>query len=113
VIKIDLTKRTLNESIMQWWGYWNKKLLRHIYGDDTSIVANLNEKEGDSVEFSIKGEYEDVKAYAIALKAESGYLRAYINKGKNAPETQRAKKEADEASKRFVNKTGLPWPFKD
>ena len=113
MIKIDLTKKALNESVMQWWGYWNKKLLRHIYGDDTTIVANLNEEEGDSVEFSIKGEYEDVKAYAMALKAESDYLRAYINNGKDAPETKKAKEIANSTSGEFVNKTGLPWPFKD
>ncbi len=113
MIKIDLTNKTLNESFLKMWGWWNKKLLKYIYGDDTNMVANLNEKEGDSVHFSIKGEYEDVKAYASALKAESDHLRAYVDHGKNAPETKEAKKQADEASKKFVNQTGLPWPFKD
>ena len=113
MIKIDLTKKTLNESFLKMWGFWNKKLLRHIYGDDVNMVANLNEEEGDSVHFSIKGEYEDVKAYAMALKAESDYLRAYVDNGRNAPETKEAKEAADIASKEFINKTGLPWPFKD
>ena len=113
MINIDLTKKTLNESFLKMWGYWNKKLLKHIYGDDVNIVANLNEENSDSLEFSIKGEYEDVKAYAMALKAEADYLNAYINNGKESPETQKAKKDANEASKKFVNKTGLPWPFKD
>ena len=76
-------------------------------------LANLNEENKESLEFSIKGEYEDVKAYAMALKAESDYLRAYIDNGKEAKETQKAKEQADAASKVFVEKTGLPWPFKD
>ena len=113
MINIDLTNKTLNESFLKMWGYWNKKLLKYIYGDDVNVVANLNEENGDSLEFSIKGEYEDVKAYAMALKAESDYLKAYIDNGKESPKTQAAKSEANEASKIFVNKTGLPWPFKD
>ena len=113
MIKIDLTKKTLNESFFKMWGYWNKKLLKHIYGDDVNIVANLNEENADSLEFSIKGEYEDVKAYAMALKAESDYLRAYIDSGKDSPATKEAKETANRTSGEFVNKTGLPWPFKD
>ncbi len=113
MIKIDLTNKTLNESWMKMWGFWNKKLLQHIYGKDVNMVANLNEENTDSLHFSIKGEYEDVKAYAMALKAESDHLRAYIDHGKDAPETKEAKTKADAASKEFVNKTGLPWPFKD
>lgn len=114
MFEIDFTKkRQLNESMLKWWGFWNKKLLQYIYGKDTNIVANLNEEEGDSIHFSIKGEYEDVKAYAMALKAESDHLRAYVDHGKDAPETKEAKKDANVASKDFVNKTGLPWPFKD
>ena len=114
VFEIDFSKKKqLNESLLKWWGFWNKKLLKYIYGDDTNIVANLNEENGDSVHFSIKGEYEDVKSYAMALKAESDHLRAYIDHGKNSPETKKAKETADKTSKDFTNKTGLPWPFKD
>ena len=29
------------------------------------------------------------------------------------PETKKAKETANATSKEFVNKTGLPWPFKD
>ena len=113
MIKIDLTNKTLNESWLKMWGWWNKKLLQHIYGDDVKMVANLNEENSDSLEFSIKGEYEDVKAYAMALRAESDHLRAYIEHGKDSQQRKDAKKEADVASKAFVEKTGLPWPFKD
>ena len=113
MIKIDLTKKTLNESWLKMWGWWNKKLLQHIYGNDVNMVANLNEENSDSLEFSIKGEYEDVKAYAMALKAESDYLRAYIDNGKDSAEAKDAKEKANDTSKTFVEKTGLPWPFKD
>jgi hypothetical protein len=114
VLEIDFSKKPLlNESILKWWGFWNKKLLRHIYGDDVNVVANLNEEDGEKIHFSIKGEYEDVKAYATALKAESDHLRAYVDHGKNAEETKEAKQTAEEAGKDFTNRTGLPWPFKD
>ena len=113
MIKIDLTNKTLNESWLKMWGWYNKKLLQHIYGDDVNMVANLNEENKDSLEFSIKGEYEDVKAYAMALKAESDHLRAYVEHGKDSKETKEAKEQANKASKVFVEKTGLPWPFKD
>jgi hypothetical protein len=113
MIKIDLTNKVLTESWLKMWGFWNKKLVKHIYGDDVNVVANLNEENTESLQFSIKGEYEDVKAYATALKAEADYLRAYIDNGKDAPETKKAKEGADAASKTFVEKTGLPWPFKD
>ena len=114
MFEIDFTKKKqLNESILKWWGFWNKKLLRLIYGDDVNVVANLNEENSDSLDFSIKGEYEDVKAYAMALKAESDHLKAYVDLGKDAPETKEAKSAALSASKDFTNKTGLPWPFKD
>jgi hypothetical protein len=114
VFEIDFSKKKqLNESALKWWGFWNKKLLQYIYGKDTNIVANLNEQDAPSMHFSIKGEYEDVKAYAKALKAESDHLRAHIDHGQDAPETKAAKKDANEASSEFINKTGLPWPFKD
>ena len=77
----------------------------------TIITEWVENKE--SLEFSIKGEYEDVKAYAMALKAESDYLKTHIDNGKDAEVTQKAKEKADAASKVFVEKTGLPWPFKD
>jgi len=114
VFEIDFSKkRQLNESVLKWWGFWNKKLLQHIYGDDVNVVANLNEEDADSIHFSIKGEYEDVKAYASALRAESDHLKAYMDHGREADETRDAKERAVEAARHFTNKTGLPWPFKD
>ena len=111
---INLTKQQkLNENLARAWGAWNKFLLKYIYGNDTNIVANLNEEDAKDLEFKITGEYEDVKAYAHAIRLEADYLRSYIDNGKGAPETTAIKKDLDVASSNFVNKTGLPWPFKD
>jgi len=110
---INLTsKHILNESVLKAWGAWNKTLLKYIYGKDTSVVANLNETE-EGLEFKITGEYEDVKSYATALKLEADYLRSYIDNGKDHDQTKSIRGELDKASRDFVNKTGLPWPFKD
>ena len=49
----------------------------------------------------------------MALKAESDHLKAYVEHGKDSKETKEAKEQANKASKVFVEKTGLPWPFKD
>jgi hypothetical protein len=111
---LNLTrKHTLNESMLKAWGAWNKTLLRYIYGNDTNVVANLNEEPSEGLEFKITGEYEDVKAYAQAIKLEADYLRSYIDDGKDAEITKSIKADLDQASEAFVQKTGLPWPFKD
>jgi len=114
MFSINLTrKQPLNESLAAAWGEWNKLLLRYIYGDETKVVANLNEAPSEGLEFRITGEYEDVRAYAQAMKLEADYLRSYIDNGKDADVTKSIKADLDMASEDFVNKTGLPWPFKD
>lgn len=114
MIYIDLTRKDrLDESLMKAWGAWNKTLLKYIYGKDTKVVANLNEEEKEQIEFKIKGEYEDVKSYALALTLEAVYLRSYIEEGKDSPKTLEAKEKANAAAKDFTERTGLPWPFKD
>jgi len=97
---------------MRAWGEWNKTILKYIYGKDTDVVANLNEID-EKIEFKITGNLEDVKAYAQALKLEADYLRSYIDNGKNHKTTLNIKEHLKSASEEFVNRTGLPWPFKD
>ena len=114
MFSINLTrKQVLNESLAAAWGEWNKTLLRYIYGDDTKVVANLNEAPSEGLQFKITGEYEDVRAYAQALKLEADYLRSYIDNGKDSDMTKSIKADLDVAAEDFINKTGLPWPFKD
>jgi len=113
MITIDLTSKVLNESWLKMWGFWNKKLLKYIYDKDATMVANLNEDEEQQIKFSIKGEYADVQAYALALRREAEYLRSYVDEGKGSPKTLEAKEMANTASSAFTKRTGLPWPFKD
>jgi len=114
VIRIDFTnKEILQESFMKMWGFWNKKLLKYIYGKDANVVANLNEEDGEDVKFVIRGEYEDVKAYARALSLEKEYLESYVARGKDDEDTKAIKAELDKAAADFTQKTNLPWPFRD
>ena len=92
MIYIDLTRKDrLDESLAKAWGAWNKLILKYIDGKDAKVVANLNEEEKEEFKFKIKGEYEDVKSYALALTLEADYLRSYIEEGKDSPKTLEAK----------------------
>ena len=114
MIRIDFTnKEVLQESFLKMWGFWNKRLLKYIYGKDANVVANLNEEDGEEVKFVIRGEYEDVRAYAKVLNLEKEYLEAYVELGKDHEETKKIKTQLDAAAKDFTEKTNLPWPFRD
>ena len=84
---IDLTRnpKLLTESWMKMFGAWNKTLLKYIYGKDVDMIANLNEDQ--SLNFVIRGEVQDVRAYANAIIAEKEYLETYAAKGKDHPMT--------------------------
>ena len=83
---IDFTKKKLlTEGWLRAFGSWNKTLLKHIYGKDVNMTAELGVhhlgnmfKEGDdedqSLKFTIRGEEEDIRAYAKAIMAEKEYL---------------------------------------
>tara|TARA_R100001510_G_C7549112_1_gene133617 strand:- start:209 stop:553 length:345 start_codon:yes stop_codon:yes gene_type:complete len=114
VIEIDLTKkRVLQESFLKMWGFWNKKLLKYMYGKDTNVIANLNEEEADEIKFVIRGEYQDVRAYAKVLSLEKEYLESHVELGKDHEDTQEIKQRLDAAAADFTEKTNLPWPFRD
>tara|TARA_R100000908_G_C3753966_1_gene148305 strand:+ start:421 stop:780 length:360 start_codon:yes stop_codon:yes gene_type:complete len=114
VIRIDFTnKEILQESFLKMWGFWNKKLLKYIYGEDANVVANLNEEDAEEVKFVIRGEYEDVRAYAKVLNLEKEYLESYVELGKSHEDTRAIKLELDKAAVDFTEKTNLPWPFRD
>ena len=125
VMEIDFTKkRLLTESWLQTFGAWNKTLLRHMYGKDVNMVATLGngkfpiefkegEGEKESLKFTIRGEEEDVRAYAKAIAAEKEYLDLFVKFGEKHPQSQKAKEVLDQAVAAFEQTTGITWPFKD
>ena len=114
MIHIDFTKKEiLQESFLKMWGFWNKKLLKYIYGEDANVVANLNEEDADEVKFVIRGEEVDVRAYAQAIVAEKNYLDDFVKYGAEHPKSQKTKELLDQAVDNFEQTTGITWPFKD
>ena len=87
MIVIDFTKKKqLNESWLRMIGSWSKSLLRQMFGKDFALNMSLKEEEHENkLNFVIRGEVEDVKAYADALLREKDYLEAYAQFGKDHP----------------------------
>jgi len=122
---IDFTKKKLlTESWLRAFGSWNKTLLKHIYGKDVNMTAELGvhhlgkmfkegEDEEQSLKFTIRGEEEDVRAYAQAIMAEKEYLDCYVQYGEDHPKSMKMKEKLDQAIARFEQLTGITWPFKD
>ncbi len=124
---VDFTnKELLTESWLKQFGAWNKLLLKHMYGKDVNMVADLgahkmlgslfNEEEDgvdNNLKFVVRGEHRDVKAYADALFAEKAYLDAYMHHGDEHPQTEKARTTLRQAVQKFQSITGIMWPFKD
>ncbi len=115
MIIIDLTKKNqLNESWLRMIGSWSKTLLRQMFGKDFALNMTLKEEEVDNqLKFIIRGEAEDIKAYADALFAEKNYLEAYSQFGREHPMTNKHRTVLDQAVQQFQQKTGIKWPFTD
>ena len=117
MIEIDFTKKKLlKENWMRAMASWNKTLLKYMYGDDVVITADitqLEENEDNKLKFVIRGEVEDIKAYADALFMEKQYLEAYSQFGKDHPMTNKQRSLLDQAVQSFESKTGIRWPFTD
>lgn len=125
--KIDFTnkKQLLTESWLRLFGTWNKTLLKYIYGKDVNMTAelgahnvlsNLIKEEGDDeqkLKFVIRGEQQDVEAYAKAIFAEKDYLDHFVRYGADHPQSQKSKEKLDQAVQHFEQTTGITWPFKD
>lgn len=112
VIDLERAKITLNETWSEMLGSWTKTLLKHMYGKDVKMVANLNEQD-NSNKFIIRGKYKDVKAYAKAVAAEKEFLDAYQEFGDDHPQTAKKRAELRADVSNFETTTGLKWPFKD
>tara|TARA_R110002012_G_scaffold125433_1_gene276905 strand:- start:10197 stop:10553 length:357 start_codon:yes stop_codon:yes gene_type:complete len=116
MIVIDLTKKNqLNESWLRMIGSWSKSLLQQMFGKDFSLNMSLKEEEEEEnkLNFVIRGEVEDVKAYADALLREKDYLEAYAQFGKDHPMTNKERGLLQQAVQNFESKTGIKWPFSD
>lgn len=124
---IDFTnkKELMNESWLRQFGAWNKLLLKSMYGKDVKMMAPLTSisdivkmirEEDDSQEtinFVVRGEQRDVKAYADALYAEKNYLDRYLEHGDSHPQTAKAREVLRQAVTKFETQTGITWPFSD
>jgi hypothetical protein len=115
MIVIDLTKKNqLNESWLRMIGSWSKALLQQMFGKDFSLNMSLKEEEEENkLNFVIRGEVEDVKAYADALLREKDYLEAYAQFGKDHPMTNKQRRLLQQAVQNFESKTAIRWPFSD
>ena len=115
MIVIDLTKKNqLNESWLRMIGSWSKTLLKQMFGNDFNLNMSLKEEDEDNkLKFIIRGEAEDIKAYADALFSEKNYLEAYAQFGKDHPMTSKQRVVLDQAVSQFEAKTGIKWPFTD
>ena len=125
--KIDFTnkKQLLTESWLQWFGEWNKEFLKYVYGKDVNMTAELGahkmltnlmreeEEQGPKLKFVIRGEQQDVEAYAKAIFAEKDYLDHFVRYGADHPQSQKSKEKLDQAVDHFEQVTGITWPFKD
>ena len=123
---IDLTKKKLlTESWLKMFGEWNKEFLKYVYGKDVKMQAQLGahnmlsnlmkeeEDDGQKLKFVIRGEQQDVEAYAKAIFAEKEYLDHFIRYGKDHPQSHKSKEKLDHAVDDFEQTTGITWPFKD
>ena len=125
--KIDFTKKRqlLTESWLASFGHWNKKFLQYMYGKDVNMTAELgahkmlgnlineDEEEEQKLKFIIRGEQQDVVAYAKAIMAEKEYLDTFVARGEDHPHSQKIKEKLDQAVADFEQVTGITWPFKD
>ena len=120
-MNLDFTKKKLlKESWMRAMASWNKTFLKYLYDNDVTLTADLEahkkleENEGDnSLKFVIRGEVEDVRAYAKAIMAEKEYLDAYIQFGEEHFQSKKKTVELDQAVSHFEQITGIRWPFQD
>ena len=109
--------RLVNESLQRMIGNMTKEIIKAMYGVDFKFdvdLATLSQvmKEGNTLEFSIKGEPEQVKSYEKATARTKFYLDAMEEFGKEQPMTMKRKEELDQAVSDFERETGITWPFK-
>ncbi len=121
VVDFRKEKILLNESFLKMLGHWTKKILKHMYGKDVKMVGDISSMEAltnlvtedKEPQFVIRGKYGDVEAYAKAIMEQKRYLDAYMEFGKDHPQTAKARANLRTAVTKFESALGLRWPFKD
>jgi hypothetical protein len=61
---------------------------------------------------TIRGQRDDVRAFARTLGREKNYMKSYKKYGLNNPKTYKNKFKLNKSVRDFERKTGLKWPFK-
>lgn len=101
VIDLGAARRgELNEIFLRMMGGAVKMLLRRMFGDSTAIPVK------------IKGNKEEISAFATALGKEKRYMKTASKYGLNNPKTYKDKYALRKAASKFERKTGIKWPFK-
>jgi len=113
-------KKLLTESWVKAFGEWNKTLLKYIYGKDVKLTADVEvhkskffegEEDENKLNFVIRGEQKDVKAYADAIMAMKAFLDAYTQYGDDHMQTRKAREILRQRVRKFESETGITWPF--
>ena len=125
---LDLKSGRLDESYIAAFAYLTKQLLKQWVGDPEKyahippdVRKRLKLKGGiigeDTGQYAVReivvrGNAQEVEAYAKALGAEAEYLKIYSDLGPNDPKATRASAMLDMVTSEFERISGLQWPFK-
>jgi len=129
VLDLDSFKSSrLDESYIAAFAYLTKQLLKQWVGDPEKYAhippdvrkrlkldgGIIGEDVGQHAvrEIVVRGNPQEVKAYAKALGAEAEYLKIYSDLGPDDPKTAGAKAMLDAVTNEFERVSGLQWPFK-
>lgn len=100
-IKIDLRPKVINESFLRMFGATLEMILKIMFSPSKSRFP-----------VKVKGNKNDLKAFANALSGEKKYIDAFIKHGLNDPRTLTNKTKLASAIKDFERSTGIKWPIK-
>ena len=101
-IEIDLDKlkeNQLNESWLAMFGHHIKTILGRMFG-------------GPSIPISVKGNPNEVAAFAKAIGNEKRFIETAKQYGLEDPRTYKDKFKLKKATNAFERITGIKWPFK-
>ena len=95
-----LRQGALNESLINFFGYWIKKTLGLLLGDINFAIP-----------VRMKGTPAEIKSFVGAMQKEKSYVEAYRQYGLDDPKTFKSKSKLKSSVSNFERTTGLNWPF--